>query len=126
MTSLPAQFARLGRRLLRCMIVLCVILLSGFTAAGTTIVKVWGAPDAALQALRVAQPDTIWLNESADRTAAAPQLHIAWQQEAYQRALALGSRAPMLLLSQQAVPPDHLRAQDAALIWGPPLAQQVQ
>lgn len=107
------------------MVVLSVVWLSGVASASTAIVKVWGAPEAALQALRAAQPETTWLSENADRNAISPQLHIAWQQDAYQRALASGSRAPMLLLSQQALPSD-LRAQDSALIWGPPLAQQVQ
>lgn len=108
---------------MRSLLVLSLACVSAPAAA--TIIKVWGAPDAALQALRQSQPELQWLSDSAS-TSADVQLQVAWQQDAYQQALASNSRAPILLLSQQALPAGRLRSQDAALIWGPPLAQQVQ
>lgn len=122
MTLLGNGYSQHRQRLLCCLVVLSLALLSG-TAAAARIIKVWGAPEAAVQALRASQPDMQWLTE-ADAGEAA-QLHVAWQQDAYQRVLASGSRAPVLVLSQQAVVA-RLRSQDAVLSWGPPLAQQVQ
>lgn len=95
-------------------------------SAAATVIKVWGAPDAALKALRVSQPELQWVSEATSSPTAEVQLQIAWHQENYQQAKAGSSRAPILLLSQQASAAGSLRSQDAALIWGPPLAQQIQ
>lgn len=124
MTLRGTGYTRRRRAFVRCLVVLSLAWLSG-TAAAARLIKVWGAPEAAVQALRASQPDMQWLSESDAVTSETVQLHIAWQQSAYQRALAGGNRAPVLVLSQQAVVA-HLRSQDAVLSWGPPLAQQVQ
>lgn len=112
------------RSLLALLLVLGISFPDAVSAA--TVVKVWGAPAAALHALRNAQPGIVWLSASTEAQAAQPQLQVAWQQDAYQQALATGSRAPILLLNHQRLPASRLRNQDAALIWGPPLALQVQ
>lgn len=118
-----------GYRRRRWTFVCCLVVLSLFwlpgTAAAAKLVKVWGAPEAAIQALRASQPGMQWLSEVDTGASEAVQLHVAWQQDAYQRALASGSRAPVLVLSRQAVVA-RLRSQDSVLSWGPPLAQQVQ
>ena len=93
-------------------------------ASAATVVKVWGAPAAAVQALRMAQPGVVWLSEP--ESTVQPQLQLAWQQDAYQQALASGSRMPILVLSHQRIPASRLRSQDAVLVWGPPLTRQVQ
>ncbi len=123
MTSLSRRFARHRQCFMRCLLVFSLVCFSATSAA--TSIKVWGAPDAALQALRLTQPDLQWVSDSA-ATPADVQLHIAWQQDAYRHALASSSRAPILVLSQQALVTGRLRSQDSALIWGAPLAQQVQ
>jgi len=107
------------------MLMLAIILLSPGAVAAPKVVRVWGAPTAALQALRNAEPGVIWLSEDNDTAPAQMQLQLAWQQDAYHRILATGSRQPVLLLSLQRVPAMRLRSQDAALIWGPPLTLQV-
>ena len=124
MTVLGTSYIRHRRAFVFCLVTLSLALLSG-TAAAASLIKVWGAPEAAVQALRASRPDMQWLSESDTGTSETVQLHIAWQQNAYQRALASGNRAPVLVLSQQAVVA-RLRSQDAVLSWGPPLAQQVQ
>ena len=108
------------------MLLLALSMSASAAIAATTVVKVWGAPAAAVQALRSAQPGIIWLGEGSEASVVQPQLQLAWQQDAYQRALATGSRIPVLLLSHQRVPAARLRSQDSALIWCPPLALQVQ
>ena len=123
--ALGRGYAQHRRRILPALLALSLGWLSA-PALATTLIKVWGAPDAALQALRLNQPELQWLNEVNEAAGDNVALHIAWQQEAYQHVLATGSRAPVLVLSQQPIPPGRLRHQDAALIWGPPLLQQVQ
>lgn len=111
----------------RAVLALMLVVVAGFSVAASaaTVVRVWGAPAAAVQALRTAQPGIVWLAESHESTA-QPQLQLAWQQEAYQQALATGSRMPILVLSHQRMPAARLRSQDAVLVWGPPLVLQVQ
>lgn len=105
-------------------LVFCLIFLP--VPVFATVVKVWGAPAAAVQALRRAQPETRWLDEADSDATVLPQLQIAWQLDAYQRLQAAGSRQPVLLLSAQRLPYARLRAQDATLVWGPPLALQIR
>lgn len=109
---------------MRCLVLLSLVWLSE-TAMAAKVVKVWGAPEAAIQALRVSQPGIQWLSEADAGSNEVVQLNVAWQHDAYQRVLARGSRVPVLVLSQQAAVA-RLRSQDAVLSWGPPLAQQVQ
>jgi len=110
----------------RCLLVFALAMVNPGAFAATNVVRVWGAPPAAVQALRNAQPGIIWLSEDSDPASPQVQLQLAWQQDAYHRILATGSRLPVLLLSLQRVPAMRLRSQDSALIWGPPLTLQIQ
>lgn len=123
--ALGRGYARQRRQMLLALLVLSLACLSA-TATAAAVIKVWGAPVAALQALRLSQPELQWVSEANTTADDKAQLHLVWQQELYPDVLATGSRAPALVLSQQPIPPGRLRQQDAALIWGPPLLQQVQ
>lgn len=107
-------------------VLLMLVMASGFpvAASAAAVVKVWGAPAAAVQALRTAKPDIVWISDPESNV--QPQLQLAWQLDAYPHALEAGLRVPVLVLSHQRIPASRLRQQDAALIWGPPLMLQVQ
>lgn len=99
------------------------LLWSAASAYAAPRIAVWGAPTAVLPGLQIAQPAIDWQLEAAATDA---QLHIAWHAEAYERALQQEQRAPMLLISSSLSRRPLKRPQDAALLWGPPLAQQVR
>lgn len=85
-------------------------------------VQVHAAPAAAIEALRQARPDMDW-RPAADAGGDA-DIALVWQVSAYAEAVRQLPRRPILLLAQTAQQP--LRAQDARLLWGAPLARQVQ
>jgi hypothetical protein len=91
--------------------------------ATTTRVSLWGAPSAVLPFLRELQPNIDWQLESDGSEA---QLHITWQPDAYKRLQMTGKREPALLLTSSLNDQQLIRSQDSALVWGPPLSQQVR
>lgn len=119
-TSEATGHSRSGwKPLVSALLLLCVAL----NAQAISRVSVWGAPATVLPELRLAQPNVEWQLES---SAPAGQLHIAWHAEAYERLLQQSQRDPILLLSASLSRRPLVRPQDAALLWGPPLAQQVR
>lgn len=97
---------------------LCLFL-SGFADAALRV-RVLSAPPAAVIALRALAADIEWLPADA----AEADLSLAWQADVYARAVSQAPMVPVLVLAQGKGL--TLRPQDAAIFWGPDLAQQVQ
>lgn len=114
---------RSWRNAWRLMLAVALCLVSLTTEAATRV-RVLAAPPAALAALRSLAGDIEWL--SGDSVSAdAVDVSLVWQAESYSRTSSQFSGQPILLLAQS--PTElSLRSQDAALFWGPTLAQQVQ
>lgn len=105
-------------------ILLAGLCLVSLTVDAATRVRVMAAPPAALAALRSQVSDIEWLSGDVAPVADA-DITLVWQSEGYARATSQFSQQPILLLAQSQAGL-VLRSQDAALIWAPALAQQVQ
>lgn len=103
---------------------LAALCLVSLTVDAATRVRVMAAPPAALAALRSQAGDIEWLPGDAV-TVAEADLTLVWQAESYARTSGQFPAQPVLLLAQSPLGLT-LRSQDAALLWGPALAQQVQ
>lgn len=117
MTASAATNSRMLRHLMLMVWLACL----GMTAEADTRVRVLAAPAAAVTALRALTSDVQWLpadSQDADLT-------LVWQADGYARSISLFPAQPVLLLAQSQTGLS-LRSQDAALVWGPPLSQQVQ
>jgi len=109
----------------RCVAFSCAMIVCFFSVNthAMTRVGLWGAPAAVVQQLRATQSQIDWQPEPAG---ADTQLHIAWHADAYDRLLTAEKREPILLLTSSLTQHNLTRAHDSALIWGPPLLQQVR
>jgi len=109
----------------RCVAFTCAMVVCFFSVNthAMTRVGLWGAPSAVVQQLRSTQPQIDW---QAEPLGADTQLHIAWHADAYNRLLTAEKREPILLLISSLTQHNLTRAHDSALIWGPPLLQQVR
>lgn len=119
-TSEIAGYRQISWRLL---VSLCVLLFAAYNVQAMPRVSIWGAPATILPELRLAKPNLDWQLESANSDV---QLHIAWHAEAYERLQQPPQRSPILLISASLSRRPLARTQDAALLWGPPLLQQVR
>lgn len=90
-------------------------------AAASLRIRLVDVPEPVVQALRQQVAEVEWLDADA---AASADLAMSWQEASYQRAVRQHPAEPELLVAERAC--DSLRAQDAQLIWGPPLIRQVQ
>ena len=93
----------------------------GMPAGAETRVRVLDAPAPAVAALRNLAPDIGWLTDDS----AAADISLVWQADNYGRQVERHPDQPVLLLAQGASGLT-LRPEDAALLWGPSLAAQLQ
>ncbi|MEL0028998.1 MAG: hypothetical protein VW625_10145, partial [Perlucidibaca sp.] len=93
----------------------------GMPAGAETRVRVLDAPAPAVAALRNLAPDIGWLTDDS----AAADISLVWQADNYGRQVERHPDQPVLLLAQGASGLT-LRPEDAALLWGPALAAQLQ
>lgn len=109
----------------RCVAFTCAMVVCFFSVNTHAMNRVglWGAPSAVVQQLRATQPQIDWQSEP---SGADTQLHIAWHTDAYDRLLTAEKREPILLLTSSLTQHNLTRVHDSALIWGPPLLQQVR
>lgn len=111
----------MARRATRLLLLLLLAGLPFVAQAKPLRVRLVEVPDVAVQALRQQMVDIDWLPS----TAATPaDLTLCWQADRYPDLIRQNPAEPLLLITQS--PHDGLRGQDAQLVWGVPLTNQIQ
>ena len=108
-------------RMLTRLLLLLLLCLPGAVQAKALRVRLLDVPEPAVQALRQQGGDIDWLSAQSSTPA---DMALCWQTDRYQDIVRQYPAEPVLLVTQN--PREGLRSQDAQLVWGAPLARQVQ